>query len=273
MLLSRTTKAVLLAAFLGGCPPAVEKIEVDPATVSLNEAGKSVTLKATPKDKQGKELLDAIARSKWESSNPGVAKVEAAKVTAVKSGDATVTVTIDGKKGTAQVQVTIPAKAEITPATADLDIGGSVDLAASVKDDADREVADAKIAWSTSDGKVAGVVDGKVTAMGPGTAKIGITSGALTAEATINVKMPVISKVTASLENATVKVGESTAVKVEILDDKNAPVVVKPALKSSNEKVATIAENGMVMAVGPGKADITATVGGQSAKASLTVKK
>ncbi|MBI2375513.1 MAG: Ig-like domain-containing protein [Deltaproteobacteria bacterium] len=272
-MLSKTTKIVAFAAFLGGCPPAVEKVTVEPATATLNEAGKSVAFKVNPVDKAGKPVLDAIGRAKWESSAPGVAKIDGAKATAVKSGDANITVTIDGKKGMAKLQVMIPAKAEIAPATAELDLGGSTQLKASVKDDADREVVDAKIAWSTSDGKVAMVEDGKVSATGPGSAKIGITSGSLTAEATITVKMPMISKVTLAPASGNLKAGETAALKAEVADDKGAAVAMKPAFTSSNDKVATVDANGTVTAVGPGKADITATAGDKTAKASFTVKK
>ena len=134
-----------------------------------------------------------------------------------------------------------------------------------------------RVTWQSSDEKVATVDEnGKVTAVGNGTATITATSvsGSYTATVSVTVKIPVeIQKLTIEAEKETLtKIGESTELKVKI-EPENADLQ-KLIWKSSDEKVATVDENGKVTAVGNGTATITATSvsGSYTATVSVTVK-
>ena len=134
-----------------------------------------------------------------------------------------------------------------------------------------------RVTWQSSDEKVATVDEnGKVTAVGNGTATITATSvsGSYTATVSVTVKIPVeIQKLTIEAEKETLtKIGESTELKVKI-EPENADLQ-KLIWQSSDEKVATVDENGKVTAVGNGTATITATSvsGSYTATVSVTVK-
>ncbi|MEO2626531.1 Ig-like domain-containing protein [Blautia wexlerae] len=134
-----------------------------------------------------------------------------------------------------------------------------------------------RVTWQSSDEKVATVDEnGKVTAVGNGTATITATSvsGGYTATVSVTVKIPVeIQKLTIEAEKETLtKIGESTELKVKI-EPENADLQ-KLIWKSDNEKVATTDENGKVTAVGNGTAEITVTTedGKITASIMITVK-
>ena len=134
-----------------------------------------------------------------------------------------------------------------------------------------------RVTWQSSDEKVATVDEnGKVTAVGNGTATITATSvsGSYTAIVSVTVKIPVeIQKLTIEAEKETLtKIGESTELKVKI-EPENADLQ-KLIWKSHNEKVATTDENGKVTAVGNGTAEITVTTedGKITASIMITVK-
>ena len=134
-----------------------------------------------------------------------------------------------------------------------------------------------RVTWQSSDEKVATVDEnGKVTAVGNGTATITATSvsGSYTATVFVTVKIPVeIQKLTIEAEKETLtKIGESTELKVKI-EPENADLQ-KLIWKSHNEKVAITDENGKVTAVGNGTAEITVTTkdGKITASIMITVK-
>ena len=134
-----------------------------------------------------------------------------------------------------------------------------------------------RVTWQSSDEKVATVDEnGKVTAVGNGTAAINATSvsGSYTATVSVTVKIPMeIQKLTIEAEKDTLtKIGESTELKVKI-EPENADLQ-KLIWKSDNEKVATTDENGKVTAVGNGTAEITVTTedGKITASIMITVK-
>ena len=134
-----------------------------------------------------------------------------------------------------------------------------------------------RVTWQSSDEKVATVDEnGKVTAVGNGTAIITATSvsGSYTATVSVIVKIPVeIQKLTIEAEKETLtKIGESTELKVKI-EPENADLQ-KLIWKSHNEKVAIVNENGKVTAVENGTAEITVTTedGKITASIMITVK-
>ena len=141
------------------------------------------------------------------------------------------------------------------------------------------------VTWKSSDESVATVdKNGKVTAVGNGTATITVSTvnGNYTATVTVTVKIqddvkpdpkPEIDKITVSSDNKTLtKIGDSTQINVKI-EPENAESQ-KLIWKSSNEKVAVVDENGKVTAVGTGTATITVTTkdGTHSATITITVK-
>lgn len=131
-----------------------------------------------------------------------------------------------------------------------------------------------KVTWKSSDEKVATVDEnGKVTAVGNGTATITATSvsGSYTATVSITVKIPVeIKKLTIEAEKETLtQIGETTELKVKI-EPENADEQ-KLTWKSDNEMVVAVDENGKVTAVGNGTATLTVTTEDGKVTASVTI--
>ena len=114
--------------------------------------------------------------------------------------------------------------------------------------------------WSSSDESVATVADGVVTAVGGGEAVISAQFGSQT----LSCKVWVSSAVTAVTLNehaVDFDKGESRQLSYEMgPDDINVPLEV--SWSSTDENVLTVDENGLVTAVGGGKASIVLNVNG-----------
>ena len=192
--------AVLLSAGFWSCgkedipepiPPtvAVTGVTLDKTSISLL-VGDSETLTATvtPADAENQKLT-------WSSDKPAVATVDDnGKVTAVKAGEATITVTTQDGGKTATCRVTVSDQ-EIKVTGVKLNknettilVGGSETLTASVLPD---DATNRNVNWISSDATVATVDDnGKVTAVKVGTATVTVTTqdGGKTATCRVTVK-------------------------------------------------------------------------------------
>ena len=201
----------------------------------------------------------------WTSSDELVAKVANGKVTAVKSGKATITAKCGGKTAECAVTVTVPTGSVTLDKTAlSLAVGETAQLTATVKPD---DATDKNVAWTSSDASVAKVDNGKVTAVKSGKATITAKCGGKTAECAVMVTVPAGS-VTLDKTSLSLAVGESAQltamVKPDDATDKNV------SWTSSDESVAKV-DNGNVSAIEAGNATITAKCGGKTAECAVTV--
>ncbi len=149
-----------------------ESVTLDKTTLSL-AIGESATLTATvkPDDATDKNVT-------WTSSDELVVKVDNGKVTAIKSGKATVTAKCGGKTAECVVTVTVPVSSiTLDKTTLSLAVGESATLTATVKPD---DATDKTVTWSSSDESVVKVDNGKVTALTTGQAKITAAVGNIT---------------------------------------------------------------------------------------------
>lgn len=130
----------------------------------------------------------------------------------------------------------------------------------------------AVISWSSSDEGVATVAGGLVTAVAIGEATITAEAGGKTATCKVSVtKRPIpVESVTLSQEEGAILIGETltltATINPENADDQTL------VWTTSDENVATVAD-GVVTGIGEGAADITVTVGGQSAVCKVKVTK
>lgn len=265
------------ALVLAACGPSVTTVSVDPGKLTLAAKDEKATVRAEPKDKEGKQVVDAILKLKWASSNPAVATVaNNGVVTAVKSGDAKITASVGEVTGTVDVLVSIPATLTLEPEKNEIvGVKKQLTLKPVVKDDAGREVASPVVIWSTSDGAVANITEGVVTAEGAGTATIKAVVGEASGSATIVVSHPPVAGI--ALEPSAhilEKVGDAVRLKANLTDGAGEPILgLNPTWTSSDPKVATVSDSGQVQAVKKGKASIKATVGDKVAEAQVVVSK
>ena len=170
----------------------VTGIKVSPDTLTLTKKDETAQLTAevTPSYADNKRVT-------WQSSDEKVATVnENGKVTAVGNGTATITATSVSGSYTATVSVTVKIPVEIQKLTIEAEketltkIGESTELKVKIEpENADLQ----KLIWKSHNEKVATTDEnGKVTAVGNGTAEITVTTedGKITASIMITVKVP-----------------------------------------------------------------------------------
>ncbi|MDH3459351.1 MAG: Ig-like domain-containing protein, partial [Gemmatimonadota bacterium] len=118
----------------------------------------------------------------WASSNTGVATVNGTGlVSGVAAGSATITATSEGQSGTAAVTVTatpVPvASVDVTPATASVAQGSTVQLTATPRDAAGNVLTGRPVSWASGNTGVASVNgSGLVSGIAAGSATITATS-------------------------------------------------------------------------------------------------
>ncbi len=236
-----------------------ESITLDKSTLSL-AVGETATLTATVKPDDATDKIVA-----WSSSDESVAKVDNGKVTALKSGKATITAKCGGKTAECAVTVTVPVSSvTLDKTTLSLAIGESANLTATVKPD---DATDKTVAWSSSDESVAKVDNGKVTALKSGKATITAKCGGKTAECAVTVTVPV-SSVTLDKTTLSLAIGESANLTATVKpDDATDKTVV---WSSSDESIAKV-DNGKVIALKIGSAIVTATAASFSVSCNVTV--
>jgi len=252
----------------------VERIEVKPAKVALSEAGQSVALSAQAVTAEGKAVEKAELA--FASTNTKVATVDATgKVTAVKSGSANISVTSGEVSASALVEVIIPSAILIKGAPFTLTgLDSDAVVEAEVQDDAGRPVKEAKLDFAAADASVVQVEGNRLVAKAVGTAKVTATSGKLTQEFEVTVKLPEVDAVAFETVPATLKVGESAPLAVVAKGTDGAAIKgVSFTFTTSDEKIATVDAAGNVKAVKAGAVTIKAEGGSKATEAKLTIKK
>jgi uncharacterized protein YjdB len=267
--------ALLIALAVAACGPSVKTVSVEPAKATLDAKGAAVPLRAVARDDKGQAIDLAKLKVAWSSSAPQVATVdEAGTVTAQRSGEAAVTAAVGEVKGVAQVVVSIPASISVSIPSRDMRPAETLVLSVVVVDDAGKPVTVPRtITWASSDPGVARVTDGKVEAVGPGSATITASTGTLKATSQITVRIPEFAKLALTpSKTQTLKKGDKLTLKVAALDKKGQRVAGVPVTwKSSDGRIATVSPEGVVSAVKKGSAKITASAAGKSATVGITV--
>jgi len=271
-------KLVTVACLLGLCFSAcesednVKSLSLDPDKLELSAKGQTETLKANAIAPIGAPV--GVVSLDWKSSDLSVVTVDNGKVTALKSGVATITGTFGKVSGTTKVMVSIPGSIEISPNGGTITgIDKDLQLSAVLKDDTGKPVPDAVVLWQTKSKSVATVENGKVTSVGPGVAKIVAMHADVSATAEVTVKVAEFAKLQVKPAKLALKRNQKKSVTVVALDAKNKPVADVPLhWASSNEKVAKVSDSGEVTAVGKGKAKITASANKKTATCDIAVK-
>lgn len=240
---------------------------------SLNlEEGESESLVATvaPSNATNKAV-------NWTSSAPGVATVDGnGKVTAVKAGSATITVTTSDGSKTFKCEVKVSAKIieveniVVTPETAEIFEGETVTLSATISPE---DASDKSITWESRSPGIA-VVDNKgvVTGVSDGIVNIDAkAANGVTGTCSIHVKKDLRLKgIALSKSELEVTMGKTEELEVVFTpaDAENKNVT----WDSSDNSVATVSSSGEVKGLDVGEATITATSEEGGFKATCKVK-
>lgn len=234
------------------------------ATV-LSDKSVKLVAKVYPKNANNKKLL-------WTSSNKRIATVEKGVVVGLRKGTVKITVkSTDGSKLSAQCVVTVKQAVKNIKLNKTL-ITGRKGTKVTLKASVTPTKADNRtVKWQSSNKKIATVSNkGVVTVKGKGYATIKCTSGdgsGVYSKCVVNNSSKAKS-VKLNKKSAKVSAGKTLKLRVTVKGS------CKEVLwKSSNTKVATVTDNGLITAVENGKTVISATtMDGSNKVAKCTVK-
>jgi uncharacterized protein YjdB len=252
----------------------VGSVVVAPGSVSIT-AGQTAALAVTLKDANGLTLPLTGRVVAWSSSNLPVATVSATGVvTAVSPGAATITATSEGKLASTTVTVSrVPVGTVAVAPVGTLRVGQTATLSATVKDANGSLVTDRAVVWSSDNFAIASVSqNGVVTAVSVGTATITATSEGKSGNTVVTITPVPVGSVAVSSIAGPLRVGQTATLAATVKNTDGVPVTDRVVTwASSNQAVATVSSAGLVTAVGPGSATITATSEGQSGSTEVVV--
>ncbi len=174
---------------------------------------------------------------------------------------------------TGQAGAGVLAALSITPAAESIGVGAPLQLGAMGIDGNGASLGDQAVTWSSSQPSVARVSSsGLVTGVAPGVATISATSDTISATAMITVRAASVASLGLSPADTSLRVGESIVLQATLRDGSGGALAGRPERwVSSNERVATVTALGLITAIGPGRATITADARGRRASAAVTV--
>ena len=148
-----------------------------------------------------------------------------------------------------------------------LEVGGSVSLTATVSPS---DATDKTVSWTSSNSGVASVAGGVVKAIAEGTATITATAGGKSAKCEVTVQPKVVEVTGVSLNKTELTLSPGGTFQLEATVSPSDATDKTVTWTSSDPSKVTV-ENGLVKAVSPGTASVTATAGNKSAKCEVTV--
>jgi trimeric autotransporter adhesin len=253
---------------------AVASVEVAPPTATV-AVGATVTLTASALDASGnvvtgRKVVWAVADSNLATVSPtGV-------VTGRRVGTVPVAASVEGKSAVAQIRVAPVAAVavRVSPSSRDLTVGQTAQLKAEPLDAQGAVLSGRAVAWSSSRLSVATVSQtGAVTALSPGTAIITATVEGKSGVAGVTVAPAAVASVGVSPTSATLVVGETVQLEAQPRDASGRPLAGRAVTWSTNRpNVATVTSTGVVAAVSPGTATVTASSEGRSGAATIAVE-
>ena len=287
--------AAAMALSLVGCGVKITNIAV-PERATM-EKGESITLPVvygtdeapavTPETAatgESAETDEKVAKAaekltiEWTSSDESVATVDATgMVVAVSAGEADITASVTDSEMSAVCKVTVKVAAKDITVPDNLDVklndGNETTVEATVSP---ADATDVKVSYASTDEAVATVdKDGRVQVLQPGECDIVTT---LTQEDKKVVEKKTHIKAYYEVEGITLDktegiltAGNTVALNATVLPEEIADETTV-TWTSSDEKVATVDENGKVTAIAAGEATITANAGEKSATYKLTVQ-
>ena len=260
-------------------PINVATIAVVPATTTLL-AGQGLSLSLQLADSLGRPLTTAGRTIAWRSATPAIATVDSVgRVTAIAPGVVDVSATTNGKTGTATLTVLdVPvALVGVTPPSAQLQEGTSLQLTATPYDGGGAVIPRRTATWRSSDPTLVSVDStGRVTARAEGTASITATIGGTQGSASVTVTPVPVTSITIAPATPTVAAGASLQLQATLYGP-TPGVPLSPVGRTITWAVSgaavTVSPNGVVTGVSPGTATVTVTAAssGQFSSATASV--
>ena len=214
----------------------------------------------------------------WTSSDESVATVDATgMVVAVSAGEADITASVTDSEMSAVCKVTVKVAAKDITVPDNLDVklndGNETTVEATVSP---ADATDVKVSYTSTDEAVATVdKDGRVQVLQPGECDIVTTltqEGEKVAEKKTHIKAYYeVEDITLDKTEGILTAGNTVILNTAVLPEEAADETTV-TWTSSDEKIATVDENGKVTAIAAGEATITAAAGEKNATYKLTVQ-
>ena len=287
--------AAAMALSLVGCGVKITNIAVPES--AMVEKGESITLPVvygtddapavTPETAATGESAatdEKVAKAaekltiEWTSSDESVATVDATgMVVAVSAGEADITASVTDSEMSAVCKVTVKVAAKDITVPDNLDVklndGNETTVEATVSP---ADATDVKVSYASTDEAVATVdKDGRVQVLQPGECDIATTltqEGKKVVEKKTHIKaFYEVEGITLDKTEGILTAGNTVTLNATVLPEEIADETIV-TWTSSDEKVATVDENGKVTAIAAGEATITANAGEKSTTYKLTVQ-
>ncbi len=252
----------------------VSTVTMATPTVTLS-VGATAALQVSARDASGRDITDRPVI--WSSSDSSIVQVSpTGVVTAVGTGVAQVSASVAGRSALAEVTVVQRpvSSIEIGPLAPRVLVGGFIQLVALPRDETGTPLPDRPVFWSSSDATIASVdATGFVSGRAAGVATVTARSEEREAAVGVVVELVPVASVIVSPRQDTIVVGQSTQLAAVPRDSLTIPLVDRViAWSTSNPAVATVSAAGVVIAVSPGIARITADVEGVLGDATVVVQ-
>jgi uncharacterized protein YjdB len=266
------------SASLTVAQPTITSVVVSPKLHTLTAIGATVKLSATAYS--GTQIVTDASFS-WTSSNSAIATVSpSGTVTAIMAGTAQIMAGSAGFADTATVVVNAAAPVSNVVASPENDtiraISRTAKYSATVYDAQGAVMSGSTVKWTSLNPAIATInEDGTVTAKSIGTALLVAAATACAACSTDTVsavvrQVPAVVQLSAA--NLSLQIGASQAVSAVVKDSAGYTISgAKVAWSASPTSVVTVSSSGMITAIGPGSATVTALSDGPSTKLPVTV--
>jgi uncharacterized protein YjdB len=272
--------AVLLGSACGVSdtdePAPVETVVVSPATIDVLTGGTGA-LEAQVKDASGNVLRNR--RVVWASANPAIATVSDNGIVAgVSAGRVDVAATSEGVSDIASVTVVAAAarvsSVRIAPDKTDLLVAGSTNLVATPYDSRGASIVGRTVVWMTNNATVAAVSQtGQVTGILPGAAVITAVIDGVSGTSAITVRLVPVARVTVTPSTVAIDAGKTATLTARVTDAAGNVLTGREVTwTSSDTRIVTVDQAGVVRGVRSGTVVVTATSEGKFGTSSVKVK-
>jgi hypothetical protein len=264
-----------LAPYVG---PVLVGIGVEPANATIVVGGtQQFTAKARYSDNS---YILVTGWASWISSDLDVATIGTdGLATGVGIGSAEITATYNGLSDSATLNVTapspVPVSVVVKPESATIALGHTQQFTATAYyEGGSSDDVTTLASWLSSDPGVATVdASGLATSVAIGNTSITATLNGITSDpALLTVGPPAVESIEiVDGDGTTVECGEDLRVIAHYSDGSTADITDQVTWTSTDTGVAAVDENGVVICVGAGTAEITATMNGATDSVTVTV--
>lgn len=214
---------------------------------------------------------DITDRAEWSSDNESIVYVIKGKISANKSGEATIKAKYGERSVSVIVEVDVPRRLELNKDTVTLNSNKSEQLMLqAIYGDGSTEDVTSQAKWTVDKETIASVINGKVSAVKAGEATVTAQYGGKSTSAKVLVDIPNI--LVPNKKKISMQIGESEQINLKAVypDGKEEDITQKAEWISSSDQVVEV-RRGMIIGVATGTATVTAKFGNRSAIIHVSV--